>query len=467
MALPKVFERFATFSPVTVMLRGIMEFVFPPERLDDLFREHAVRQYEDELLFSTAVDTLALAVAGTRASVRSAHKANKEKFTVSVTSLYNKLAGVETQVSQALVRDSASRLQPLVEQLGARLPPLLPGYRVKIIDGNHLAATEHRIAETRTLNSAPLPGQCLVILDPESRLALDVFPCEDAYAQERSLLADVLPTVREGDLWIADRNFCTTGFLFGIHERKAAFVIRQHSSTLSGKELLGRRRKVGRSETGMVYEQKLKIRNSKAQDPGQEVMELRRITVKLDTPTRDDETEVHILTDVPEEQADALRIAELYRKRWTIEYAFQELGQALRSEVDTLCYPKAALLAFCVGLYLLNILNVLKAAMRSVHRDPSLLMELSGYYLAEEISSSYRGMMIAIEPRQWTKVFAHLSTREMAQLLKQLAQNVDIGEFRKSKRGPKKPPPKRRGGYREKHVSTARLIAQRAGEKAK
>jgi hypothetical protein len=275
-----------------------------------------------------------------------------------------------------------------------------------------------------------------------------------------------LPTVQQGDLWIADRNFCTTDFLFGIHDRKAALVIRQHSSTLSGKELIGRRRKLGRSETGVVYEQKLKIRNSKAQAPEQQVMELRRITVKLDQPTRDGETEVHIVTNIPEEQADAFRIAELYRKRWTIEYAFQELGQALRSEVNTLCYPKAALLAFCVGLYLLNILNVLKAAMRSAYRDPSLLMELSGYYLAEEISSSYRGMMIAIEPRQWTKVFAHLSTREMAQLLKQLARNVDISEFRKSKRGPKKPPPKRTGGYREKHVSTARLIAQRTAAKS-
>ena len=461
MSLPKVFERFAEFSPVTVMMRGIMEFVFPPERLDELFRQHAVKQYESELLFSTAVDTLALAVTGIKKSVNSAHLASQEKFTVSVTSLYNKLQGVETQVSQALVRESANRQAPLVEQLKVCLEPLLPGYRVKIIDGNHLGGTEHRLKETRTLHSAPLPGQALVILDPELRLMVDVFPCEDAYAQERSLLEEVLPTVEQDDLWIADRNFCTTGFLFGIDDRQAGFVIRQHSSTLSDKKLVGRRRKVGESETGTVYEQTLKIRNPKAEDPQRQEMELRRITVKLNQPTRDGETEVHILTNVPQEQADALRIAELYRRRWTIEYAFQELGQALRSEVNTLCYPKAALLAFCVGLYVLNILNVLKAAMRSAHRDPSLLTELSGYYLAGEISSIYQGMMIAIEPRQWTGVFADLSTPEMATLLKQLARKVDVRRFRKKTRGPKKPPPKRRGGYREKHVSTARLLAER------
>jgi hypothetical protein len=59
-------------------------------------------------------------------------------------------------------------------------------------------------------------------------LAIDVFACEDGHAQERSLLSRVLATVTCGDLWIADRNFCTLGFLFGLHWRGGAFVIRQH-----------------------------------------------------------------------------------------------------------------------------------------------------------------------------------------------------------------------------------------------
>jgi hypothetical protein len=49
----------------------------------------------------------------------------------------------------------------------------------------------------------------------------------------------------------------------------------------------------------------------------------------------------------------------------------------------------------------------------------------------------------------------------VAALLKQLAKNVDLSRFKKHKRAPKKPPPKRTGGFREKHVSTARLINQR------
>lgn len=461
MMLSKVFERFAQYSPVTVMMRGILEYTLPAERLDALFREHSQRQHEDKLLFSTVVNTLALAVNGVRKSVNAAYQASRDDFTVSVTALYDKLQGVETQVSQALVRDSAIRLAPVVRALGAPSPPLLKGYRVKILDGNHLAGTEHRLAETRTLHSSPLPGQALVVLDPQLRLMTDVFPCEDAYAQERRLLDEVLATVEPDDAWLADRNFCTTGFLFGLRDRQAAFVIRRHGSTLWGKQLIGPKRKVGRCETGTVYEQTLEIRNPQENDPQRQIFRLRQITVVLDEPTCDGETEIRLLTNIPPERADAIVLAELYRRRWTIESAFQEVEQALRSEINTLCYPKAALLAFCVALQTYNVVSVVKTSLRVAHRDPSLVTELSGYYLAEEIAATYWGMMIAIKPSHWTKAFAQLTAAELAELLKQLASKVDVRRFKKHKRGPKKPPPKRTGGLREKHVSTARLLEQR------
>ncbi len=461
MILGKVFDRFARYSPVTVMMRGILEHALPPDRLDALFRENAEQQHEDELLFSTVVNTLALAVTGVRKSVNAAYQASQDDFTVSVTSLYNKLQGVETQVSRALVQESFTRLKPVVKALRTNVKPLLSGYRTKIIDGKHLNGTEHRLKETHAINSSPLPGHCLVVLDPRLRLVVDVLPCEDAYAQERSLLPDVLKTVEASDLWIADRNFCTTAFVFGIAGRRAAFLIRQHGSTLSGKKLLGRRRRIGRCETGVVYEQAMEICNPDAGDAQAATMRVRRITIELDEPTRDGDTELHVVTNVPEQDADALTLIALYRQRWTIECLFQELGQSFRDEVDTLCYPKAALLAYCVALLTFNVLSVMKAAIRVAHKDPSLLQDLSGYYLAEEIQAVYGGMMIAIDPRHWTKAFSQLTAAEMAELLKQLAAKVKVARFKKHKRGPKHPPPKRSGGLREKHVSTNRLLDQR------
>jgi hypothetical protein len=172
--------------------------------------------------------------------------------------------------------------------------PLVSGYRVKIIDGNHFRRTERRLRELRAMNAAPLPGQALAVLDPQARLMIDMFPCEDGHAQERSLLPAVLETVEPRDLWIADRNFCTQDFLLGITRRRAFFIIRQHAQSLR-RELIGKRRKVGRTDTGVVYQQMLRLLDV----DGNEVAHLRRVTVKLDQPTRDGDGEIHILTNLP------------------------------------------------------------------------------------------------------------------------------------------------------------------------
>jgi IS4 transposase len=457
MLLGRVFERFAAYSPVTVMMRGILTYALSTKRLDELFREHAQTQYQDELLFSTCVNILGLAVNGVRKSVNAAYLASREEIQVSVTSLYNKLRGTEPAVCQALVRETAQRLGPIIAHLNAKQTPRLPGYLLRYLDGNHLAGTEHRLLETRTLHSSPLPGHALVVLDGDAMLMRDVFPCADAYAQERTLLYQVLKTVMPWEVWIADRNFCTTLFLFGLANKKAFFIIRQHGSTLKGKRLIGSRRRIKTSKTGVIYEQEMSLDN----EATGEQLSVRRITVALREPTTDGETEIHILTNLPKQDADTALVAELYRGRWTIENAFQELEQSLRSEINTLCYPQAALLCFCIALCTYNVLSAIKAALRATHGDAAAIHKLSGYYLAEEISATYHGMLIAIEPRHWQQAFASLGVAEMARRLRDLAENIRPERFYKKPRGPKKPPLKRTGGIRAKHVSTARLLNQR------
>lgn len=448
--------RFVEESPVTVMVRAVFEYAMSAERIDGLFRQHAVKQYEGQLLFSSAVELLGLTVSRSRNSLREAYEKEKEAVGVTIKSLYDKLANTELQVSRALVRDTAAQLAPIIHGLKVELPPLLKGYRAKILDGKHLGGTQHRIKETRTLNSSPLPGQWLVVLDPQQMLAIDAIPCEDAYTQERKLLTEILPTVEKNDLWIADRNFCTTKFLFGIAERKACFVIRQHGSTLSGKRLIGKRRRVRRCDTGVVYEQNMEIDHP---DTGA-TMTVRRITIELDKATRDGDTVMHMLTNLPA-VVDAVKVADIYRKRWTVETAFQELGQSLNAEINTLCYPRAALLAYCIALMMYNTLSVVKASLRTVHGEKASPERISGYYLASEIKAVQGGMMVAIPPDQWRRRFAKAEPREMATFLRECAAHVPIHRFLKNKRGPKRPPPKRTGGLREKHVSTARLLAQR------
>lgn len=230
MGLPAILENFVQQSPVTVMMRGILERVMSPEKLDQLFEQTAENQYTRELLFSEVVELMMPVVTGRRRSVYASYLAKKEQLSVSGTSVYNKINGIEAKVSAELVRHSAAQLQPILKQKESRKPELLPGYRVKICDGNALSGTEHRLLVLRDTKAGALPGKSLVILDPALMLAIDLFPCEDGHAQERSLFGDVLETVEANDLSIADRNFCVLSFLGGIAERKAAFVIREHAS---------------------------------------------------------------------------------------------------------------------------------------------------------------------------------------------------------------------------------------------
>src|SRR5713101_2475712 len=95
----------------------------------------------------------------------------------------------------------ASRLR-LPPSWCASHPHWLPGYATKVLDGNHLSATEHRLKALRSTWAAPLPGQALVVLDQHRMLITDVFLSEDGHAQERSIIDAVLQTVHSGELWI-------------------------------------------------------------------------------------------------------------------------------------------------------------------------------------------------------------------------------------------------------------------------
>ena len=455
MLLNKVFEPFIKEKPICVMARAALQRILDSQQLDRLFERTAEQQYTHELLFSSLVDLMSRVVLGQEPSVYAAYRTLEDQLPVGDQSVYNKLQHVELGVSAALVHESALRVAPVIGALRATLPPLLPGYRVKILDGNHLAATEHRLPELRLTWAAPLPGLVLAVLDQEQMTVTDVLLTEDGHAQERSLLEAVYPLVRKGDVWVADRNFCTLGLLWAILNRGGYFVIRQHGNL--GGELLGQRKAKGRCETGKVYEQRLRLRNEAEAEPE---LVVRRVTVVLDQPTREGDTEIHVLTNLPAKKASAVRVAEVYRKRWTIEGLFFEAAQTLACEIDTLCYPKAALFAFCLGLLAINAVALVKAALRAEHGAEAVREKLSAYYLVLEIRQTYAGMMVAIPPRHWS-VFAQCSDRQMACLLKEIAGHVSLQRYRKTTRGPKKPPPKRKRYKNGEHVATYRLIAER------
>ncbi len=291
-------------------------------------------------------------------------------------------------------------------------PAQLPGYRLKYLDGNCLAASEHRLKALRTTAAGALPGKSLVVFDPQLGLAVDVFPCADGHAQERSLLEAVADTVAPGEVWAADRNFCVAGFLHAIERRAACFIIRQHGS-LTTKPLEPMRR-VGSSDTGEVYKQAVQLRT----DAGT-LWTLRRITVSLKSKTRNGDTALAILTNLPSDVADAITIAACYRSRWGIETAFQKLERHLHSEIETLGYPQAALFAFCLALVAFNLYAVVIAALRAAHPTRAIDDTVSEHYLAGEIATTMTGLGIAVPEQEWALLAQASPQRFAAWLLRQ------------------------------------------------
>lgn len=445
--LPGVLQSFIQRSPIAVMAQATVVNLFQPDRLDELFERTAQRQYQRTLLFSSVVELMHSVVLGVEPTVYAAYRKRRHTLQVSDQALYDKLDGMELGLSAALVRDAAQQATTVIDHLAARRVPWLPGYRVRILDGNQLSATEHRLEELRTTWAAPLPGRALVVLEPETGLATEVFLTPDGHAQERALLDEVLATVQPNDAWIADRQFCTLKFLAGIAKKLGFFVIRQHG-TLKG-QLRGRRVFQGDSPTGKVYEQTIDI-----QVEGQ-TYSFRRVTLELNEATRDGDQCLHLLTNLST-AVSALNVAELYRHRWSIEKLFWEVTTTLSCEIHTLCYPKAALFVFCLALVAANAVAVIKAALRAA-RGEEKTDELSGYYLALEVKQVHPGMMIAVPPACWDQLAA-LKPPDFAAQLKTIAASVELDNYRKSTRGPKKPPPKKSRYRNGGHVSTHKLL---------
>lgn len=207
-----------------------------------------------------------------------------------------------------------------------------------------------------------------------------------------------------------------------------------------------------------VFEQKIQLEGEDGT-----TLEARRIVVRLDKPTRDGDMQLAVITNVPASDASAVAIAELYRKRWTVETMFFELTQMLEGELNTMGYPRAALLGFGVALVAYNMLSTVKSALRAAFGAAKVDEEVSNYYIANEARTMAEGLDVATDPEDWVP-FQKMTAQELAEALVELARNARLAAFKRHKRGPKKPVPKRTEHTDTPHVSTARLLVRARGK---
>lgn len=445
----EILHVFAAKTPVAVMVHGLLQRFLNPDKIDKWFGSISEVQYTRKILFSSVLEIMLQVVCKTRSSVHAAYR--NSDIEASRIALYGKLQNIELKTSRELVRYSVIQAEQLIKEIKGCNEPILAGYRTKFLDGNCIEATEHRIKALRDTKSGALPGKSLVIFDPELGIAIDVIPCEDGHAQERSLVKPVLDTIEAHDLMVADRNFCVLSLLFGIDSKCAYFAIRQHKNTPY--KSLSDIQFIGDTATGKVYEEKVSLT---MEGKG---IEARRVIVKLNKATRNGESEIAIFSNLPVEDADAIKIAEIYKLRWGIETAFQKLEKYLNSEINALGYPKAALFGFCTALVAFNLYAVVMAAIRAAHPEINVNNEVSDYYIAEEISTTSGGMSVIIKEEDWS-VFIDGGISEVGEILLYLAGNMNLRKFKKNKRGPKKPPMPKDKFKGKPHVSTAKLLAE-------
>jgi hypothetical protein len=394
---------------------------------------------------------------GAYGSVYAAFKAdqatNDPIITASAAALYGKLGRLPPAVSEAVVRYSAQRCSQLLDLTPRMRAEPLPGYRMRILDGNVLAGTDHRLTPLRRWLNACLPGKSLVVYESGVGLVTDVVLCEDAYTQERALLTQILPRIVARDLLIADRNFCTRRYVFGVHHQDAFVIVRQHKKNLPCAPV-SKLTMRGQTDTGKVYEQRVEVTD---EDTGKTLV-LRRIEVRLFEKTRDGDRTLALVTNLPE-KISALTIAQLYLERWTIETHFQFLTQSLHCELPGLGKPQAALFGFAMALVAGNALAVVRGSIRAVHGSEAE-GELSGYYLADEIGHDYRTLMKYLPAEQWVG-WRGLAPAAMSRVLLAVAQYVNLEALTKSNRGAKKPPAvKPVYSKKHKHYSTCRLLKE-------
>jgi hypothetical protein len=451
--LPAILNPFVKDAPAAVMTRLALDWIIDGTPLDRLLQDVADGQFERELTLRHLVDVMLDVACGFRPSPRAAYVRRELERVASTSAFYRKLGRMELGVTEEIVRRTAARARQLVRAGGGLWPEPIPGYPARIIDGNVLSGTEHRIEPLRTTWSAGLPGMSLAIYEPATGVVTDLILEEDAHTQERALF-DRIP-IEPGRTYIADRNFCVRSLLSRIAAAGAFFLIRWHRSSLPFRAT-SRLHRRGRCRSGEIVEQTIEVTDGEGV-----VRPMRRIVLKLDEPTRDGETEIVLITNLPAE-VKAAAGCDAYADRWEIEGHYQAMTDLLHCEIPSLGRPRAALFAFAMSAVAGNALAVLKGNVRAAHGE-EIAEEVSDFALVDEAAEAYPGMMVAVPPAAWPRASVH-EAEEVAAALTEVAAKLPVHRMFRVRRGPKKPRPKRRRGDRVHHVSNKKLLDRARGD---
>jgi hypothetical protein len=417
----QVLQQFASESPLTVMSRVMLETIFPANRFEQLFKKKEAKRLQfRESLFQTVVGLMGLA-GQIHSKTHAAHQATHNDLRSFLDSFYGEFAKANVGMPAEWVRRTADQLDPVVHRMGRIQLHSLCGYSVKTVapfdfSGGHLD-------ESVRTNRKTTPCHSLVVLDPNSMLAVDVVPHKEKLPQD-SMRAELLDRVHSQDIWLFPPTNDFSSFAANIEQRQAFFLLHQSKAKLSWMPA-GRRRMRDKLEFGNIFEQKVHLVNG----PG-ERLPARRITIALEKSSPDGQLDLHILTNLPR-RFQSLRLAEFYYRQWMVEMAFADLAANMHGAVSAMGHSSdSSLLAYCLALIAYNILSMVNTVVCAVREqeETNSRTEVPWRCWADEISSAWRGMMIALPCKNWADSFTGFTARRLTNTLVSLAKNVRLPE---------------------------------------
>src|SRR5438874_10328958 len=114
-------------SPLTVLVRGVLEWACPQSVLEEIFdRECRPRQWNRKLTISAIAWLMLAVVTGVRRSVFAAFQADQSSdsptLPATAAALYAKYGRIDPHFATAVVRESAERMHDLMTAAGVREP---------------------------------------------------------------------------------------------------------------------------------------------------------------------------------------------------------------------------------------------------------------------------------------------------------------------------------------------------------
>jgi hypothetical protein len=368
-------------SPLAGSVLEIFDFAFDQDLLDGIWETYRGRCYEDVLRFEDFLRIMRDALIRHGGSAHKLYRDLESRGTqpCDESNFYRKLARMPVELSRALLRECTRRLGPLLPESMIRLPACFDGFEVIAGDGKTIKNATKRLKPTRGYRGKLLGAKALVALNLRSSMAVAMSDSLDGLSNEVPLVPQLMPQLYEVAgprpiLSVWDRGFYDLRTMRRLTHRPGdAFVVRmkQNQMPFAVESSVETRDKQGRRALDQIG----------VLGQGKQAMRVRRITL-----FRAGEEDVILVSSLLDrDRYSAADVLELYRYRWKIEEAFQQVTETFSLQHLIGCAPKAVLLQFSFCLLLFNVMQVVKAYVAWTGQVMPTIVSM--YYLFDDVKA--------------------------------------------------------------------------------